>query len=171
MGANGLFVGGSLDNQESITFSTGTLTFEATSGTRTFNPGTTTYGPITINAPGATIQLNGSILNLAATRVLTITNGTLDLNGNTINTLANAVINGGTLDVSAGSNLRIGAGFSLQNNGGTFRIVGSSNNPANLTVNGIGLAHKCSLNRAKREIVFTLSSQPSVKTTDNLSIS
>ncbi len=138
MGANNLFIGGSVDNQGSITFTTGVLTFEASSGTKTFNPGTSSYGPITVNAPTATIQLTGPSLSLAATRVLTITNGTLDLNGNTITTLANAVINGGTLNVSAGSNLRIGAGFALQNNGGTFRLVGTSSNPASLSVNGAG---------------------------------
>jgi hypothetical protein len=52
----------------------------------------------------------------------------------------------------------------------TANFQGSVDIACALNVDGIGLAHKCSLNRAKREIVFTLSSQPSIKTTDNLSI-
>ena len=52
----------------------------------------------------------------------------------------------------------------------TANFQGSVDIACSITVNGIGLAHRCSLNRAKREIVFTLSSQPSIKTTDNISI-
>ena len=52
----------------------------------------------------------------------------------------------------------------------TANFQGSLDIACSITVDGVGIAHKCSLNRAKREIVFTLSSQASIKTTDNISI-
>jgi len=52
----------------------------------------------------------------------------------------------------------------------TANFQGSLDIACSISVDGIGLAHKCSLNRAKREIVFTLSSQVDAKTTDKISI-
>jgi hypothetical protein len=52
----------------------------------------------------------------------------------------------------------------------TANFQGSLDIACSISVDGIGLAHKCSLNRAKREIVFTLSSQVDAKSTDKISI-
>lgn len=77
---------------------TGTLIFAATSGTNTITSnGRTMDLSVTFNGVGGTWQLQDA-LTLGATRVTTLTSGTLDLNGNTLTT--------GTLS-SSNSNIRV----------------------------------------------------------------
>lgn len=135
LATNALNVGGNFTNESSYSQTTGVLTFNGTSGTKTFTPGASSYGPITINCSGATVQLSGT-LTLAGTRTLLISNGTLDLNGQAINMAGTVNLTGGTLDIDAGASLRMSNGNAVTNNGGVFRVVGSSTSVANLTLNG-----------------------------------
>jgi len=68
------------------TAGTGTMTFGATSGTKTINTAGVTFdNPFTFNGVGGTFQL-ASALTSGATRTCSLTNGTLDLNGYTLTT-------------------------------------------------------------------------------------
>lgn len=88
------------------TAGTGTITFAATSGTKTITTATKTLDfPITFNGVGGTWQLIDA-LTMGSTRTMTLTNGTLNLNGQTLTvgtaftTVAgtkNLTFNGGTL--------------------------------------------------------------------------
>ncbi|MCD4769645.1 MAG: hypothetical protein K8R35_05705, partial [Bacteroidales bacterium] len=65
---------------------------------------------------------------------LTIVSGTLDLNDNTLTVTGNADVNGGVLDVDAGSWLAIDDMGELSvNNGGTIRVIGTAGNEAHVT--------------------------------------
>ena len=69
-----------------LTASAGNMTFSATSGTKIITLNTKTIDfPINFNGVGGTWQLQDA-LTLGATRTLTLTNGTLDLNGKTLTT-------------------------------------------------------------------------------------
>jgi hypothetical protein len=62
------------------------ITFAATSGTKTISTsGLAIDAPITFNGVGGTWQLQDALTS-GATRTTTLTNGTLDLNGNTLTT-------------------------------------------------------------------------------------
>lgn len=103
---------GSLTLSTGMTFaaSSGVLTFGATSGTQIVTTsGITVDGNLTINGVGGTTQLADALI-LGSTRTLTLTNGTLDLNGKTLLSGAvfatgvgtkNLTFNGGTLTISA----------------------------------------------------------------------
>jgi len=69
----------------SVAASTGTLTFGSTSATtRTITSNAKTFdGPVTINGVGGTFQL-ADAMTLGATRNLTLTNGTLNLNNQSL---------------------------------------------------------------------------------------
>lgn len=65
---------------------TGTTTFAATSGTQLITTnGIALDHPVTITAPGATVKLVDT-LTVGPTRILTLTNGTLDLNDQVLST-------------------------------------------------------------------------------------
>ena len=132
---NNLNVGGNYTGNSLFSATTGTLTFDASSGTKTFKPGVSSYGAVAINASGAVIQLVED-LTLAATRTLTITAGTIDLEGKAINMAGNVTVNGGVLLIDAGASLRMSNTNVVTVSSGDFRLVGSSTNVANLTLNG-----------------------------------
>jgi hypothetical protein len=89
-----------------LTASTSAMTFGATSGTKTITSnGKTMDFPLTFNGVGGTWQLQDA-LTMGSTRAMTLTNGTLDLNGktSTVGTrfttatgTKNLTFNGGTL--------------------------------------------------------------------------
>jgi hypothetical protein len=65
---------------------TGTITFAATSGTKTITTAAVVFDrPFTFNGVGGTWQLQDALTS-GATRTVTLTNGTLDLNGYTLTT-------------------------------------------------------------------------------------
>lgn len=69
-----------------VTAGTGAFTFAATSGTKTINTAGVTFDrPFTFNGVGGTFQLQAALTS-GATRTVTLTNGTLDLNGYTLTT-------------------------------------------------------------------------------------
>jgi len=71
---------------QTIEAGTDKFIFAATSGTQIITSNTKTLDfPITINAAGATVQLADN-LTMGSTRTLTLTAGTLDLNGKTLTT-------------------------------------------------------------------------------------
>lgn len=85
------------------TAGTGTLTFAATSGTKTINTGGVTFDcPFTFNGVGGTFQL-AAALTSGASRTCTLTNGTLDLNGYTLTTGLFSSSNSNTRTLAFGS--------------------------------------------------------------------
>ena len=99
---------GSLTVSSGMTVAAGTntTTFAATSGTKTITSnGKTLDFPITFSGAGGTWQLQDAF-TIGSTRTLTLTNGTIDLNGKTLNSgtsfttaagTKNITFNGGTL--------------------------------------------------------------------------
>jgi hypothetical protein len=92
------------------TSGTGTFTF-FNRAVKTVNSGGKTFTqPITINAPGGGIQLVANNLTFGSSLVVTLTNGTLDLNGRTLTAGAvgigsgtkNVTFNGGTIVILGG---------------------------------------------------------------------
>ena len=140
------------------------ITFAATSGTKTINTaGVTIDRPLTFNGVGGTFQL-ASALTSGSTRTLTLTNGTLDLNGYTLTVGLFNSSNGNTRTLAFGTgnivlirllsgssfincatatNLTVtGAGGFVRDQVATGTISfgstsgGSSANAPNVTVNG-----------------------------------
>jgi hypothetical protein len=119
----------------SVTGSTNTMTFSSTSGTKTITTnGKTLDFPITFNGVGGTWQLADS-LTMGSSRTLTHTNGTLDLNGNTLTVgtayttaagTKNLIFNGGVLVCPAATttafNNAVPTGFSTTAGTGTGTI-------------------------------------------------
>jgi len=106
-GLSGLLIYGDLTLSTGITVSTNfTWTFAATSGTKLITSnGRTLNLPITFDGVGGTFRLEDAF-TMGSTRIMTLTNGTLDLNGKTctvgtrFTTAAgtkNLTFNGGTL--------------------------------------------------------------------------
>ena len=84
-GANNVTIYGNLTASTGMTQTagTGTITFAATSGTKTINTaGVAFERPFTFNGVGGTWQLQAALTS-GATRACTLTNGTLDFNGYT----------------------------------------------------------------------------------------
>jgi hypothetical protein len=82
----------------------GTITFAATSGTKTISTNSTVIdgANFTINAPGATYRLTGNVA-LGAGRTFTFTAGTLDLDGKTLTTGVFASTNSNARTVAFGT--------------------------------------------------------------------
>lgn len=104
-------------------------TFSATSGTKTITTASNTINkPFVFNGVGGTWQLSDN-LTMAATRSITLTNGTLDLNGKTVST--------GTFD-SNNANTRV-LTFGAATLNLTFAAAGATiwdtTDQTNLTVN------------------------------------
>jgi hypothetical protein len=133
-------VGGNFYNGGTFNAQTGTINFNATSGTKTIFAGSSSFNNITFNATASynlssDIRVNGN---------LNILTGTLNLNGRNC-FMGNGVgsdyltING-TLNIGANDNLRMGAAAYIQvNSGGTLNVLGTDiNNLANITNQGAG---------------------------------
>jgi hypothetical protein len=79
------------------------LTFAATSGTKTINTAGVTFDrPFTFNGVGGTFQLQAALTS-GATRTVTLTNGTLDLNGYTLTSSAFSSSNSNTRTLAFGT--------------------------------------------------------------------
>ena len=86
---------------------TNTVTFAATSGTKTINTAGVTFDrPFTFDGVGGTFQL-ASALTSGATRLATLTNGTLDLNNYTLTTGTFSSTNSNTRTLAFGSTGKI----------------------------------------------------------------
>ena len=88
MASNSVTVYGSFKASTGMTRTAGTqvITFAPTSGTKTINTAGITFDcPFTFNGVGGTWQLQAALTS-GATRTVTLTNGTLDLNGYTLTT-------------------------------------------------------------------------------------
>ena len=106
-GANTAVYGNlTLSSGMTVASSTATMTFGATSGTQQITTNAKTLDfPITFNGVGGTFRLQDA-MTLGSTRTMTLTNGTLNLNGNTCTVgtrfttatgTKNLTFNGGTL--------------------------------------------------------------------------
>lgn len=108
-GINNIYGSLTVSTGMTVSASASTITFAATSGTKTITTnGKTLDFPITFNGVGGTWQLADNLIQGSA-RATTLTNGTLDLNGKTytVGSFAtaagtkNLTFNGGTLIVPA----------------------------------------------------------------------
>ena len=139
-----------------VTATANTLTFGATSGTQIITSNAKTHDyPIALNGVGGTVQLADALL-MGATRALTHTNGTLDLNGKTL-TVGTAyttatgtkvlTFNGGTLVCPAVTttafNNAAPAGFTTTAGTGTGKI--SMTGATAKTFVGGGSTYNCTL--------------------------
>jgi hypothetical protein len=123
-----LYIDGDFYNYGTFQSQNGKVNFLASSGPRTIINNSDFYD-IDINASGVTYQLGG---NVSVNRNLNIINGTLDLNGNTLNMgdgagtdylTVNGTLNIGPNDVlSMGNNAQINI-----NSGATLYLVGTDN--------------------------------------------
>jgi hypothetical protein len=135
-----LSVGGSWYNGGIFNSQTGTLNFNASSGTKTIFAGNSSFNNITFNA-NASYDLSSDIRINGNMNIIT---GTLNLNGSSF-FMGNGVgadylsING-ILNLGVNANLRMGAGAYIQvNSGGTFNVVGTDvNNLANISNQSTG---------------------------------
>ncbi len=108
----GVFCYGDLtfDPSTTVAATPGNLTFGKTSGTQTVNlHGVTWPANITLNGAGGTLALGANLTGDITATIFTLTNGTLDYNGHTLNILqfvtatgTKAITwNGGTLKINA----------------------------------------------------------------------
>lgn len=149
---------GNLTLSTGMTLAAGTsvITFAATSGTKTITTnGKTLDFPITFNGVGGTWQLADN-LTQGSTRAMSLSGGTLDLNGKTLqcgssfaitsSNTKNITFNGGTLlctgTTSAFSNTGV-TGFSTTAGTGTGKI--SLNNASAKTFGGGSAVYNCTL--------------------------
>lgn len=100
--------------------STGTITFNATSGKNITTNGVTISGGVTFNGVGGNWQLQDA-LTVASARTTTLTNGTLDLNGKTLTTglFASNNSNIRTIAFGSGNITVIGSGVMWNTSTGT----------------------------------------------------
>lgn len=115
--------------------STGTITFNATTSKTITTNGTTIGGGITINGVGGTFQLLGP-LTLGSTQTFTLTNGTIDINNNTLTTGFFSSSNSSVRSIAFGSS---GTGnITCIAAGG---IIWTTAATANLTTSGIPIVN------------------------------
>jgi hypothetical protein len=140
----------------SATATANALTFGATSGTQIITSNAKTHDyPITLNGVGGTVQLADALL-MGTTRILTHTNGTLDLNGKTLTVgtqyqtatgTKNLTFNGGTLVCPAAAvtafNNAVPTGFTTTAGTGTGKI--SMTAATAKTFVGGGSTYNCTL--------------------------
>ena len=134
-----MYVAGNFTNNGTFDFNNNNslLTFNGTSGTHTIDPGGSLFRYTVINAPGAIYQLAGELEFLDTNNngvLLTVSNGTFDLNGNTVSfsttDTQDIVVSGGVLEIDAGATFRLGRDSDVSITGGIFRLVGTAANPA-----------------------------------------
>jgi len=146
-----------LSSTQTLAASSSTVLFRGTSGTQDITTnGKTLDFPINVNGVGGTVRLLGTT-TIGSTRLLTLTNGTLDLNGQTLNigTFAtatgtkNITFNGGTLNLSSSGatvwNNAVPSGFTTTAGTGTGKI--SLTSASAKTFVGGGSTYNCSLNQ------------------------
>ena len=129
------------------TAGTGTLTFAATSGTKTIDTAGVTFDcPFTFNGVGGTFQL-AAALTSGATRTCTLTNGTLDLAGYTLTTGLFNSNNSNTRTLAFGSTGKIVLT-------GTSGIIFTTGTFTNLTVTGTSLVQATSGGAGTRTVTL-----------------
>jgi hypothetical protein len=147
-----------LSSGMTLTASTSTLTFGATSGTQQITTNAKTIDfPLTFNGVGGTFQLQDA-LTMSSTKIVTLTNGTLNLNGKTLTGgssfvtatgTKNLTFNGGTLLCSTASttpfNNAVPTGFTTTAGTGTGTI--SLTSASSKSFIGGGSTYNCTINQ------------------------
>lgn len=135
-----LTVTGSITESGGMTFTgAGIFTLSPTSGTAIITSNSVAGPSLTINAPGATIQLADNFSSLGGTTgIITLTAGTFDTNGKTINTQS-YVSTGATTRVFTCTNSTInlsgtGTIFNLATAGNTVNATGSTINVTDTSI-------------------------------------
>jgi hypothetical protein len=160
VGANTVVYGNlTVSSGMTVASSTATMTFGATSGTKTIttNARTLDFALITFNGVGGTFQLQDA-LTMGSTRTATLTNGTLDLNGftytvgtsfTTATGTKNLTFNGGTLVCPAATTTAFNnaspTGFTTTAGTGTGTI--SMTAATAKTFVGAGSTFNCTINQ------------------------
>lgn len=123
-----------------------------TAGAVTLNPGASTFNRLTIQGAASTVYTLTSN-PLAASSNVTLTLGTLDLNGLVFNMGDNAgtdnlTLNGGTLEIDANASLKMGTGSSVAvNSGATIKVLGTdASNVATVTKQAAGTTYALAVN-------------------------
>ena len=130
-----------------VVSSANTMTFAATSGTKTIDTAGVTFDrSFTFNGVGGTFQL-AAALTSGASRTCTLTNGTLDLNGYTLTTGLFSSNNSNTRTLAFGSTGKI----VLIGTSGTIFTTGTF---TNLTVTGTSLVQATSGGSGTRTITL-----------------
>lgn len=139
---NNLFLLGDFLNSGTYTSGTGIVIFNASSGPRTIQTNGSAFDEVRVNGTGVVYNLTSTTNTINGD--LRIFTGTLDLNGRTLN-FGNAagdsivVGSGGTLDVDDNAFLQMDNATVLNaESGATVRVVGTSGNVANMTVQNTG---------------------------------
>jgi len=159
IGSNVIIYGNlTLSSGMTLTATTNTLIFGATSGTQQITTNTKTINfPLTFNGVGGTFQLQDA-LTMGSTRTATLTNGTLNLNGQTLTVgtafttatgTKNLTFNGGTLvcptAATTAFNNAVPTGFTTTAGTGTGTI--SMTAATAKTFVGGGSTFNCTLNQ------------------------
>lgn len=103
----GLVAGGSIDAQNTTTINsnadgiTSTLNFTG-AGSHNFSSTNKLYGNVTVNKTGGTVTMQTNLDLLASGQSLTITSGSLNLNGKTLTITGNYTQGGGTIPATLG---------------------------------------------------------------------
>lgn len=134
-----------------LTAGTPTITFISTSATQqTIDTGGKTFGVFAIGATGSSYKL---ISSLTTTQALSVTAGTVDFNGQTINCLSFSSSNGNTRTITLGSasitcttgstslNFANSTGLTISSNTATFTLTGAAAgaNVNNINMNGASI--------------------------------
>ncbi len=128
-------------NNGTFNAQSGTVILSGSSGTKEINSGASSFNNLRINAPGATYNVTS---DLTIDEDLTILNGTLDLQTNTLlvgdGDATEEVSVSGILLINAGATLDMGDGAALNvNSGGYIELLGSDAlNRATLTSSTAG---------------------------------
>ncbi|MFA6552948.1 MAG: hypothetical protein WCT27_00805 [Patescibacteria group bacterium] len=120
-------VGGAWTNSGTFTHNSGTVTFDAASGTKTISPGTSSFGTVTFNNAGGTWRSATNTLTLANN--LNVTAGTMDneTNDRILDVGGDVTIGGtGVLQASSTANFTVAGGWTnagiLTANSGTIKF-------------------------------------------------
>lgn len=124
----------------------------STVGSIVLNPGTSSFNRLTITGGVSTIYtLTSNPLSTSSN--VSLTNGTLDLNGLAFNMGDNAgvdilTLSGGTLEIDANASLKMGTGSSVAvNSGATIKVVGTdASNVATITKQTAGSTYAFAVN-------------------------
>ncbi len=155
--SGGLLYGNlTLSTGMTLTASNNTFTFAGTSGTQLITTnGKTIDFPINFNGAGGTFQLQDA-MTLGSTRLVSFTNGTVDLNGYTLTSgtgntgvgTKNITFNGGTLLLSgSGSSAWVSTSPNFTTTAGTGTGAISMTSASAKTFSGGGFTYNCNLNQ------------------------
>ncbi len=142
-GVNDISVGGNFVNEQyyGYAYEPGMLILNATSGTKRFKPGINNYGHVLINADPSVKYVLEGVFYMENNFDFQLNNATFDLNHNEMRMWGSSGyvnLNSGTFEIDSAAILRMYSGARINNNGAVFKLVGTENTPATLSVSTTG---------------------------------